>query len=176
MKAILKIVEEFLFVDVWLFLNDFQIDYEDNFSFIMKFMRENIFRHQIQCSDWLEKYNENVFFQLFRMKRDTFQGLLRIIIDRDNMGLIKKKYRGGNFPVRPETSLLIFLWFMARQETLHSLADRFGFVPSTVMKIVNVLLYLIVRMKKELIYWPRNIEEFHYLQAGFQNYPGDYVI
>lgn len=50
-------------------------------------MRENPLRHQIQCSDWLEW---EYLFPTFAHERDTFHGLLKIIIGKDNMGVMKK--------------------------------------------------------------------------------------
>jgi hypothetical protein len=46
--------------------------------------------------------------------------------------------RGGNYPVQPEKSLLVFLWYLSKQDTLLAIAHRFDLVPSTIMQIVNV--------------------------------------
>lgn len=90
---------------------------------------------------WLISYADSVFFKLFRMKKDTFYHLLHGVMENDQLHLLRKSYRGGNTPVSPEKSLLVFLWYMAVQDTLHSISDRFNLVPSTVMKIVNMPFY-----------------------------------
>lgn len=58
---------------------------------------------------WIDSYNEIVLFQLYRMKKETFQALLQVILANDQYCLLNKKYRGGNYPVQPEKSILIFL-------------------------------------------------------------------
>ena len=60
---------------------------------------------------------------------------------------------------------------MAKQDTLYSVGDRFNLVPSTVMKIVNVMLYIVSGMKTDLICWPKTPEEFQYIKNWFKNYP-----
>lgn len=65
---------------------------------------------------------------------------------------------------------------MSKQDTLHSIADRFDLVPSTVMKIVNVTLYIIIyKLKSKYIFWPKNEVEYQEVISGFVNYPGKYI-
>jgi hypothetical protein len=68
----------------------------------------------------------------------TFQKLLRFVLENDRYFVIRKIYRGGNFPTQPKRSLLVFLWYMATQDTLLPIGQTFGLVPSTVMKIVKI--------------------------------------
>ena len=107
-------------------------------------IREKHIRQTVDHSVWLEAYNDRTFYELFRMQRTTFRKFVDVLIAQDTNNLIRKKYRGGNYLVAPEKSVLVFLWFLSRQDTLLSIADHFDLVPSTVMNIVNSLLYLIV--------------------------------
>jgi hypothetical protein len=85
---------------------------------------------------------------LFRVTPKTFEQLLEVILRKDTpLGLIKKKFRGGNNPVPPEKCLLVFLRYIGSQETLNSLADRFQLTDSTVMQIVNAFLYMTVHLR-----------------------------
>jgi hypothetical protein len=37
--------------------------------------------------------------------------------------------------MQPEKSLLVFLWYLSKQDTLLAIADRFDLVPSMIMQI-----------------------------------------
>jgi hypothetical protein len=108
---------------------------------------------------WINDYTELTFYQLFRLKKETFQSLLRVLLEHDEQQLIKKMYRGRNYPVQPEKSLLVFLWYLSKQDTLLAIADRFDLVlvPSTIMQIVNVFLYILNSLKNHYIFWPKTM-------------------
>lgn len=124
-------------------------------------------------NNWLDHYNEIVFFQIFRMQKQTCKKLLKVILENDTHNLIKKKYRGGNFPIVPEKGLLIFIWFLSKPDALNCIAEAFRVLPSTVMRLTNVFLYVMKCIKAKFIYWPRTHEEFQELQRGFNRYPGN---
>ncbi|KAK9679331.1 DDE superfamily endonuclease [Popillia japonica] len=123
------------------------------------------------------------------MRKATFYSLLHVILDNDEYSLLKKKYRGGHFPIVPEKSLLIFIWgghfpivpeksllifiwYISTQDTLLAIGDRFGIVSSTVMQIINNLLYIILSLRNKYIVWPKTEEEFEFIGNGFRRYPG----
>ncbi|KAJ8928962.1 hypothetical protein NQ314_018399 [Rhamnusium bicolor] len=135
-------------------------------------VRETYFRPAVSDDMWLNSYHKKTFFELFRVKKDTFKKLVEVIIQKDEHGIIKKIYRGGNYPVHPEKSVLIFLWYMATQDSFIYIGDRFNAVPSTVMHIINSLLFLTITLKKTIIFWPKTEEEFTYVTQGFKHYPG----
>lgn len=126
----------------------------------------------LKRENWLNAYNEIVFFQLYRMKKKSFIKLLDVICSNDRYQLITKKYRGGNHPVTPEKALLIFLCYMSKQDTLNSIADRFYLVPSTIMRIVNALLYIVIGLKNQYIFFPKTVEEQEFVKGQFKKYPG----
>ncbi|KAK4886383.1 hypothetical protein RN001_002654 [Aquatica leii] len=140
-------------------------------SFLSK-LREEHFR--VDPEDvWLDLYTDIVFFQLFRMKKETFRDLLTEIIENDSYSIIKKRYRGGHYPIQPERGLLVFLWYMSKPDSLHSIGDRFNIVPSSVMQIVNAFLYIInFKLRYKYITWPKSEEEFNNIKQQFRHYPG----
>lgn len=60
---------------------------------------------------------------------------------------------------------------MASQESLFSVGTRFGLAASTVMNIVNQVLYLAVKLKNTYIRFPA-VHELPMVSEGFKNYPG----
>lgn len=140
------------------------------------FIPNQYFHPTIDHTDWIYKYNSDVFFQLFRLKKDTFERLVRIVLEHDKYDLIKKKYRGGNYPYIPERSVLMFLWYMAHNDPLVVIADRFGSVASTVMQIVNACLYIVNKLKHIYIRWPENDDERNSIEDGFTSFPGNHNI
>ncbi|XP_044270364.1 putative nuclease HARBI1 [Tribolium madens] len=170
-------VELFTLIDVWFFSNEVDL-------FIMEFwnklykrrksflrLRECHVRQKINYQTWLNTYDDIDFFRLFRMQKSTFYKLLATLIEVDVIRLIHKKYRGGNCVVQPEKGLLVFLWYISKQDTLLSIADRFNLVPSTVMSIVNAFLYTILKLKSKYIFWPKTNEEYQHICDEFSNYP-----
>jgi hypothetical protein len=60
-------------------------------------LKETYFRPFMDDSQWLNKYHEKIFFELFRIKKETFEQLVTIgIMESDQHNLLKKKYRVGN--------------------------------------------------------------------------------
>ncbi|XP_044760416.1 putative nuclease HARBI1 [Coccinella septempunctata] len=135
-------------------------------------MREEYYRPSIPDEHWVQVMHDITFFQLFRLKKETFSKLLDMVVVNDQFCLIKKRYIGGRHPVPPEKALLVFLWYIAHPDSLHSISYRFDLVPSTVMNIVNSCLYILVHMKNKIICWPKTSEEFEHLENGFTTYPG----
>lgn len=77
-------------------------------------------------NEWLDKYNDIVFYQIFRMQNKHF--IIFCIVNWIMMiipNLIKMKYRGGNYPVHPEKELLIFLWSLSKPNSLNSITETF---------------------------------------------------
>jgi hypothetical protein len=97
---------------------------------------------------WLKRYITVQFYRLFRVTPKTFEQLLEVILRKDTtLGLIKKKFRGGNNPMPPEKCLR----YIGSQETLNSLADRFQLTDSTVTQIVNAFLYITVHLRNTYV-------------------------
>ncbi|XP_063906046.1 putative nuclease HARBI1 [Zophobas morio] len=133
-------------------------------------LRETYYKGPIE-EDWLRNYHDIMFFRFFRIQKSTFLNLLNVVLENDNHKLMRKKYHGGNLPIPPEKALLTFLTYMATQESLLSIGQRFGIVPSTAMNIVNALLYIMLKINKKYIFWPRTDEEVEHIINGFTHYP-----
>jgi hypothetical protein len=90
-------------------------------NFIKLFIKERVVhvRQHVAISLWINDYTELTFYQLFRLKKETFQSLLRVLLEHD-----KQQYRGRNYPVQPEKSLLVFRWYLSKQDTFSSGSSR----------------------------------------------------
>jgi hypothetical protein len=110
------------------------------------------------------------FFRLFRMNTATFQKLLSIVVENDHHQLLHKVYHGGHRPLGTEKALLVFLWYMATQDTLLSIGETFQIVPATIHRIVNNLLFVIVGLKNKFIVWAKSQEEVNHIAGGFTHY------
>lgn len=139
-------------------------------------LRENHVRYNINYNMWLDDYHETSFFQLFRMQKYSFYKLLDVMMSSGYGHLIRKRNQGGNRPVEPEKGLLVFLWYLSKQDTLLSIAEHFNLVPSTVMNLVNIFLYVVLQLKNKYIVWPKTNEDFEHISAGFQKYPSKSIM
>ncbi|VEN39227.1 unnamed protein product [Callosobruchus maculatus] len=61
---------------------------------------------------------------------------------------------------------------MGTQDTLLSIGNHFNVSRTTVMNIVNRLLYFTLRLKKMYIKFPKTERDFEYVAEGFKKYPG----
>lgn len=126
----------------------------------------------ITCEEWLTTYSDMQFFQFFRMERATMFKLVDVLRRVDVNGILTKKYTGGHYPVNINAQVLIFLWYMSSQDSLLHIGNRFRVSPTTVMNIVNRLLYFLLKLKKIYIKFPTREQEFLDITRGFEKYPG----
>jgi hypothetical protein len=122
--------------------------------------------------NWQRNYIQVDFFAFFRMTYSTFSRLLTLLM-RTEEKILSKKFHGGHTPVHPQKALMIFLWYLSKQETLISIGQHFGIVPSTVMEIIDTFLNIFAAQKKMFIFWPNTVEELQIIQNEFANYPGE---
>lgn len=125
---------------------------------------------------WLHQLTNIHHFQLFRMTRKTFENLLRVIGMQDTKKLLSLSYHGGHHAINLELAVYIFLWYMATQDTLLSIATRFKVVPATVMNTVNKVIYFVLLLKEKYIRFPRNLQELEDVSSRFKRYPGNVSI
>lgn len=121
---------------------------------------------------WLDGYNNLQFYRLFRMEQHTFQIFITIIERGDEKNILKKKYTGGYKPIDIKIQGLIFLWYMATQDSLVYIANRFNVCSATVMNIINKMLYFVIKLKKAYIKFPKTEEDMLEISRGFTTYPG----
>jgi hypothetical protein len=76
---------------------------------LLRTIREVYWKPRTEDCQWLIKYHDNTFSGLFRLKKQTFEKLVRIIMENDTHELLKKKNRGGSYPVLLLLLLLLLL-------------------------------------------------------------------
>jgi hypothetical protein len=78
-----------------------------------------------------------------------------VLLEHDEQQLIKKSTEEEIIQCNLR-NLLVFLWYLSKQDTLLAISDRFDLVPSTIMQIVNVFLYILNSLKNH-IFWPKTM-------------------
>ncbi|XP_018357331.1 PREDICTED: uncharacterized protein LOC108757419 [Trachymyrmex cornetzi] len=71
--------------------------------------------------EWIQYYLDFDFHQLFRIRKDTFKELVKVIAPR----YVPKMQRGDTPAVTVEKATLMTLWYLAGQSSMESLGDRF---------------------------------------------------
>lgn len=140
-------------------------------QFLLKFDREQHIRSMYN-EEWILRYKNYDFFQLFRMGKETFEELLSIA----RCDELQKPYHGGEIPLTAEKALLMTLWWLGKGESLNSIGDRFDAAPSTVHHYANILLNRFVELIPKCIQWP-NADEMATIEMQFFElcgYPGMY--
>ena len=92
------------------------------------------------------------------MTRDTFGVILRYFEDMPNLQV--DFHHGGREPLTVEKQLLMTLWYLGSQDTIHRVADRFGVSESTVLKMRNKIVdATLEHLMPKLIKWPDQNEQ-----------------
>lgn len=121
---------------------------------------------------WTVGYDNLQFFHLFRMGKESFYKLVEVVGTTDKQKFLSEPYTGGHHPIDIYGHTLVFLWYMATQDTLLSIGTRFKVSPATVMDIVNKMLKFLLKLKKRFIQFPKCEQELNDVANRFQNYPG----
>ncbi|KAI4464145.1 hypothetical protein MML48_4g00017245 [Holotrichia oblita] len=119
---------------------------------------------------WIPRYLSYDFYSHFRMTRTTSEKLL---IELKNI-LHEKVYRGGLEPIPSEKAMLATLWYLAKGETIISVADQFNISLSSAHSIINNVVSAMNKLLKKYIVWPSHNECFTIAQRFFEasGYPG----
>jgi hypothetical protein len=102
----------------------------------------------------LERFSPTEFRRDFRISVGTYNELLDLIshliqhLDRPN----------GKSPVGPDEQLLIYLWFIANQDSMREMSRLFGKAKSTIHRCVRRVSSAICSVVSKLIHWP-SLEE-----------------
>ncbi|KAK9711372.1 DDE superfamily endonuclease [Popillia japonica] len=89
-----------------------------------------------------------------------------------NNANLLKCYHGGYAPVSPQKSLLMFLRYLATDESILSISNRFEVAPSTLHKSITTMLNIFVVMRSQYVFWKKTVHEFEGITAQFKKYPG----
>ncbi|XP_014670057.1 PREDICTED: putative nuclease HARBI1 [Priapulus caudatus] len=95
------------------------------------------------------QYNFDDFRYHYRLSRESFQYLLEQLGPR----LIATNI-GGDVAVLPQKMMLIFVWYMATQESMRETAHLFGISISTTHGIIMKILDIVTDSANQFIQWP----------------------
>ncbi|XP_064647456.1 uncharacterized protein LOC135500138 [Lineus longissimus] len=107
------------------------------------------------------------FSSHFRISPRTFDFIQSVV----EMDLLPKAPGGPLDAILPTKQIMVFLWYLANQEVMRSVAVKFGVSESTVHKIVRNVAEALIRRKKQFIRWPTP-ERRREISASFQESSG----
>lgn len=115
-----------------------------------------------RISGYVENFDGNYgpgdFRRNFRVSREIFGVILRYFEGMPNLQV--DLHHGGREPLTVEKQLLMTLWYLGSQDTVHKIADRFGVSESTVLKIRNKIVDgTLEHLLQKLTKWPDQNEE-----------------
>lgn len=98
----------------------------------------------------IHSYTEKEFYFDFHMKKETFCNLL---CEMKKDRYFQRIYESEIFPCTLEKSLLMTIWYLAKGGTLYDICDKFN-INSTVLKVVETTINIIVRLQTKYVVWP----------------------
>ena len=152
MAAEFAVVLEVLLDDTYAF---HFIEEEDDdlpmFSMAALMVRRNLNR----CHGYFEQtvpfYSIDEFQSHFRMKRTTFEILVREVV---STGVLPVGNPFGRQVIDARKQVSIFLWCIANQETTWLIADRFNVTYSSVSRVVRRVTECVLALRNQYIKWP----------------------
>jgi len=152
MAAEFAVVLEVLLDDTYAF---HFIEEEDDdlpmFSVAALIARRNLNR----CHGYFEQtvpfYSIDEFQSHFRMKRTTFEILVREVV---GTGVLPVGNPFGRQVIDARKQVSIFLWCIANQETTRLIADRFNVTYSSVSRVVRRVTECVLALRNQYIKWP----------------------
>ena len=86
------------------------------------FGKEHHVRFEGYAETVVPLYSPSDFKSHFRLERHTLKLLVQIL---GRNGLFEKEYSGGHEPVNNEKLVLIAIWYLANEESMRSISDRY---------------------------------------------------
>ncbi|XP_018371758.1 PREDICTED: uncharacterized protein LOC108766760 [Trachymyrmex cornetzi] len=96
--------------------------------------RQHHNRPELYSEFWIDLYTEYDFFLIFRMKQSTFQNLLQIIMQQQEM---QRAFTGGFESVLPQKIQQIAIYYLANQISMAQIGDKFNVASSTVFNCIK---------------------------------------
>ncbi|XP_018359892.1 PREDICTED: uncharacterized protein LOC108759099 [Trachymyrmex cornetzi] len=96
--------------------------------------RQHHNRPELYSEFWIDLYTEYDFFLIFRMKQSTFQNLLQIIMQQQEM---QRAFTGGFESVLPQKIQQIAIYYLANQISMAQIGDKFNVASSTVFNLIQ---------------------------------------
>lgn len=118
----------------------------------------------------VDHYLPDQFKSFFRLSRETFQFVLRCLIDCPELARSEK---GAGRPEIPlEKDLLMTLWYIGSQENIKSIADRFDVQESTFVAHNRRLLDVFSdKLCRKFVVWPSDNDK-HSIMRTFEQLKG----
>ena len=111
-----------------------------------------------RCHGYFEQtvpfYFIDEFQSLFRMKRTTFEILVREVV---GTGVLTFGNPFGRQVIGARKQVSIFLWCSANQETTRLIADRFSVAYSSVSRVVRRVTESVLALRNQYIKWPNSL-------------------
>ena len=108
-----------------------------------------------RCHGYFEEtvplYSIDEFQSHFRMKRTTFEILVREVV---GTGVLPVGNPFGRQVIDARKQVSIFLWCIANQETTRLIADRFNVTYSSVSRVVRRVTESVLVLRNQYIKWP----------------------
>jgi len=131
-----------------------------------------------RCQGYFEQtvplYSVDEFQSHFRLKRTTFEILVREAV---GTGVLPIGNVFGRQVIDARKQVSIFLWFIANQESTRLVADRFNVTFSSVSRVVRRVMESVLALRNQYIKWPnetqlRETMESFRAQGGFPGVVG----
>ena len=108
-----------------------------------------------RCHGYFEEtvpfYSIDEFQSHFRMKRTTFEILVREVV---GTGVLPVGNPFGRQVIDARKQVSIFLWCIANQETTRLIADQFNVTYSSVSRVVRRITESVLVLRNQYIKWP----------------------
>lgn len=121
----------------------------------LKLARQSRHRVPRYCEDVVSRYFDFEFKRLFRLSRDTLDGL----VVRFEASSFYPSALVGRPQVSAEKTCLVALAYLGHQCCMYSLADRFDIAESSVQACVDRVLAFLNAISEEAIAWPNDKEK-----------------
>lgn len=128
----------------------------------VKLVRKDRNRIPLYCEEVVWRYFEFEFKRMFRLSRETFNGLA----DRYRASPFFPELHGGRPRISAEKTCLVVLTYLGNQCSMYSIADRFDICESSVHACIERVLDLLHSLSAEVIAWPDEREQ-EVVKAGF---------
>ncbi|KAI5725475.1 hypothetical protein M8J77_015974 [Diaphorina citri] len=121
---------------------------------------------------WIDRYTEEDFRRLFRMRPQSFENLLKVITEENPD--FETAWISGKEPVTPRKKALIGLKYMGFKQTIRELGDQFNLSDSATLHAIDSFCLSLVKMKDKIIRWPTETEAKEIVEQFrvASNFPG----
>ena len=131
--------------------------------------REYVPRIGMYAEETINNYTDWDFKHHFRLGRATFETLLDKLIP----ALEPEDVRGKE-AITPRKQLLIYMWYLANQDSMREISHLFDVAESSVNKVLKKVARAVVSLKDLFLIWPdadsqQDIAQSFAVEGGVQN-------